>query len=104
MTHLNWNRRNVLKSLGLAAVAAPLASAGINPDDGRKLIPLPSKNEKKPDKPIKVIVIGAGSRGWGAYSSYGLKFPEELQVVGVAEPIPYRRERISKAFNIGGSR
>ena len=55
---------------------------------------------EKPDKPITVIVIGAGARGWGAYSSYGLKFPDELKVVGVAEPIPYRRERISKAFNI----
>ena len=51
-------------------------------------------------KTITAIVIGAGSRGWGAYGSYGLKYPEELQVVGVAEPIPYRRERMAKAFNI----
>ena len=56
--------------------------------------------EKRPQKAVSVIVIGAGSRGWGAYSSYGLKFPDEMKVVGVAEPIPYRRERISKAFGI----
>jgi predicted dehydrogenase len=58
------------------------------------------EGDEKPSSPLTVIVIGAGNRGWGAYSSYGVKFPEELQVVGVAEPIPYRRERISKAFNI----
>ncbi len=100
MSHSNWNRRNVLKSLGLAAVGAPLAARSITKDSQGRLISFPNREEKKLKQPVKVIVIGAGSRGWGAYSSYGLKFPEELQVVGVAEPIPYRRERISKAFNI----
>jgi predicted dehydrogenase len=100
MSQSNWNRRNVLKSLGLAAVGAPLAANALTGEKQNHLIPLNKLSDKKLDRPIKVIVIGAGSRGWGAYSSYGLKFPEELQVVGVAEPIPYRRERISKAFNI----
>lgn len=100
MNNSNWNRRNVLKSLGLVAVGAPLAANSAAFENKGRLISFANKENKKPDKPVKVIVIGAGSRGWGAYSSYGLKFPEELQVVGVAEPIPYRRERISKAFNI----
>lgn len=95
-----WNRRNILKSLGLAAVGVPLAANSMASENKGRLISFPNKESKKLNKPVKVIVIGAGSRGWGAYSSYGLKFPEELQVVGVAEPIPYRRERISKAFNI----
>lgn len=94
-----WKRRDVLKSLGLAAVGATLANQGSA--SSNLIIPVQnSEKDKKPESPVKVIVIGAGSRGWGAYSSYGLKFPDELQVVGVAEPIPYRRERISKAFNI----
>ncbi|MCY1723133.1 Gfo/Idh/MocA family oxidoreductase [Prolixibacteraceae bacterium Z1-6] len=100
MNKSNWNRRAVLKSLGLAAVGAPLAGKSMASESQGRLISFSHKNDKKLDKPVKVIVIGAGSRGWGAYSSYGLKFPDELQVVGVAEPIPYRRERISKAFNI----
>ncbi|WP_299578035.1 Gfo/Idh/MocA family oxidoreductase [uncultured Sunxiuqinia sp.] len=100
MTESNWNRRNLLKSLGLAAVGAPLASNVLAGEKQNHLIPINKVNDKKLDKPLKVIVIGAGSRGWGAYSSYGLKFPKELKVVGVAEPVPYRRERISRAYNI----
>jgi predicted dehydrogenase len=96
----NWKRRDVLKSLGLAAVAMPFASKGSNSNSEGIEIPYKKRSGKKLKEPVKVIVIGAGNRGWGAYSSYGLKFPEEFQVVGVAEPIPYRRERISKAYNI----
>ena len=98
----NWERRKVLKTLGMAAVAMPvLKSAATNRVSSENQLEVKTKLVNlKLKQPVKVIVIGAGSRGWGAYSSYGLKFPEELQVVGVAEPIPYRRERISKAFNI----
>jgi len=96
-----WKRRDLLKSLGLATVGIPIAKASITENSKTGIaLPYTKKNEQKLDKPLKVIVNGAGSRGWGAYSSYGLKFPKELQVFGVAEPIPYRCERISKAFNI----
>ena len=96
-----WKRRDVLKSLGATAIGVPLASSAIGENTQNNLaIPFNNKAKLQVKEPVKVIVIGAGSRGWDAYSSYGLKFPEELQVVGVAEPIPYRRERISKAFNI----
>ncbi len=93
-----WSRRKLLKTLG----AASLAGAGIPPIENPAFgfSPAVEGITPKHTKPISVIVIGAGSRGWGAYSSYGLKFPGELQVVGVAEPIPYRRERIAQAFNI----
>ncbi len=106
MEKKQWNRRDLLKSLGVAAAAAPLAasSPANEMSAGRSSIqdlsPYPEKRDRKPGETIKAIVVGAGSRGWGAYSSYGLKYPDELQVVGVAEPIPYRRERMSKAFNI----
>ncbi len=97
----NWKRREVLKSMVLAAVAFPLAQTSIAGNNASAIeIQKKNKEDVKLKEPVKVVVIGAGSRGWGAYSSYGLKFPDELQVVGVAEPIPYRRERISKVFNI----
>lgn len=101
MEKKHWNRREMLRSMGLAAMAGPL-TAGI-PAEGatvNEISPIFFKKDRKPGKPIRVVVIGAGSRGWGAYASYGLKYTDELVVVGVAEPIPYRRERMAKAFNI----
>ena len=101
MDKKNWNRRELLKSLGLVAATGPLtAGMPAEKEFTHELAPLILNRDKKPGKPVTAIVIGAGSRGWGAYSSYGLKYPDELQVVGVAEPIPYRRERMAKAFNI----
>ena len=101
MEKKQWKRRDLIKSLGLATAAVPL-SAGMSPAGGpmREIEPLYLSRKRKAGKTITAIVIGAGSRGWGAYSSYGIKYPDELQVVGVAEPIPYRRERMAKAFNI----
>ena len=100
MKNKSWKRRDVLKSLGLAAVGIPAVGNAYSNVNTNKSIPSLIHNREDLKKPVKVIVIGAGNRGWSAYSSYGLEFPDELQVVGVAEPIPYRRERISKAFNI----
>lgn len=42
--------------------------------------------------PIKVIVAGAGGRG-GGYSLFAKENPEKMQVVGVAEPRDFYRER-----------
>lgn len=101
MSKSNWNRRNVIKSLGLAAVGAPLAGNAIETEHTvMHSLSAFKKDKKKLDKPVTAVVCGAGSRGWIAYSSYARKYPEELQIVGVAEPIPYRRERMANAFNI----
>ena len=37
-------------------------------------------------KQITAIVLGAGHRGADAYAAYALNFPNELKIVGVAEP------------------
>ena len=50
-------------------------------------------------KKVKIIVIGAGMRGAG-YSEYAKKFPEELEVVGVAEPRDWHRNDFKKQYNI----
>lgn len=55
-------------------------------------------------KPVEVVVIGAGSRGGIAYASYALRHPDELRVVGVADPDPIRRGRLADAHDIDESR
>lgn len=37
-------------------------------------------------KPITAIILGAGQRGANVYGGYALDFPNELKIVGVAEP------------------
>ena len=48
---------------------------------------------------IETIVVGAGGRGV-AYGNYALAYPQELRVVGVAEPNQERREHFARLHNI----
>lgn len=48
---------------------------------------------------VKLIVIGAGSRGT-RYSAYAAVHPELAQVVGVAEPREFYRNRMVSDYNI----
>ena len=43
-------------------------------------------------KAIDTIVVGAGGRG-NAYGDFALEHPQEMRVVGVAEPDAFRRDR-----------
>ena len=49
------------------------------------------------------IVLGAGSRG-NAYAHYSLSFPEQLQIVGVAEPDADHRRVFAETSPNGGRR
>jgi len=49
--------------------------------------------------PVTAITLGAGARG-NVYGNYGIEFPNELNIVGVAEPIPLRNEGYAKKHNI----
>ena len=49
--------------------------------------------------PVRLIVVGAGSRGSG-YATYARHHPEELQIVGVAEPRDFYRERLADDYDI----
>jgi predicted dehydrogenase len=44
--------------------------------------------------PVTLLVIGAGVRGAG-YAEYALAYPDQVKIVGVAEPDAYRRERMA---------
>jgi predicted dehydrogenase len=51
-------------------------------------------------KPIEVVVLGAGGRGFHAYGNWILEHADEIRVVAVAEPDPARRERFAKAHRL----
>jgi predicted dehydrogenase len=51
-------------------------------------------------KPIEAVVIGAGSRGYGAYGRYALENPAELKIIAVAEPDAEKRARFAAAHGI----
>lgn len=50
-------------------------------------------------KPLEVIMIGAGNRGYEAYGKIILKRPD-IKVIAVAEPNDVRRERFAKEHQI----
>ena len=41
---------------------------------------------------VDTIIVGAGGRG-NAYGRFALEHPQEMRVVGLAEPDPVRRDR-----------
>jgi len=55
------------------------------------------------NKPLTAVIVGAGHRSM-LYASYALQHPDELQIVGVADPDPFRRRIASEAFNIDPER
>ena len=66
----NLTRRGLLKTLSLAGIGVSvikpnqlLASEQISAE------PFSPSQTDKPKTPVKVIVVGAGGRGWNAYSS-----------------------------------
>ena len=48
---------------------------------------------------IDAIIVGAGGRG-NAYGEFALEHPQEMRVVGVAEPDAFRRERFVRRHDI----
>src|SRR5215831_11726845 len=54
---------------------------------------------KKLPKPVSVILIGAGHRGM-TYADYALKSSAEMTVIAVADPNPYRLQKIANTHKI----
>ncbi len=50
-------------------------------------------------KPVELIIAGAGDRGF-VYASYAKEHPKRAQIVGVAEPRDFYREKMVKDYNI----
>lgn len=102
MKNTNWKRRDLLKTFGSAAVGLGMVHPVIGETSGNQEL-FYSPKFKKPAKPVTAVVLGAGGRG-NVYASYAAKFPDELNIIGVAEPIPHRRERFSAKYNIPRNR
>ena len=49
--------------------------------------------------PVSVIIVGAGGRGWG-YATYAEHCPDQIKVVGVAEPRAFHRQRVVKTHKV----
>ena len=97
------DRRNALKNLAIGIGSASLLSSPLsgfaNTEAKGNTIPIKDFGNSDIDKPITAITLGAGSRG-NVYGNYGIQFPKELNIVGVAEPITLRNERYTEKHNI----
>ncbi|MCB9152310.1 MAG: Gfo/Idh/MocA family oxidoreductase [Caldilineaceae bacterium] len=52
---------------------------------------------------LKAIIVGAGHRAL-TYASYARQHPNELQIVGVADPIAARREQVADLYDLPAER
>ena len=101
----NFSRREALKTLGLTLGGVAIGIPGLaeirenvyeyplNLDEVFKPIDNPL------GRPLTAITCGAGNRG-NVYGGYAVNFPEQIKIVGVAEPIPVRNERYTKVHSI----
>ena len=94
------SRRNVLQSVGIALAGFSLPRSSWAFDDQGIPLILPEKSSKKSqNKKVTAITLGAGNRG-NVYGNYAIEYPDELQIIGVAEPIPIRNERYCQKHKI----
>lgn len=54
-------------------------------------------------QPITAVIVGAGHRSV-TYAEYSLTHPDELKIVGVADPNPERQRMMSERFGFGKDR
>src|SRR5258706_11224890 len=94
------SRRHWLKIMGLAAGSTALPFSSWAKNERGEPILLPDNPSYKPlFKPVTAITCGAGNRG-NVYGGFALAYPEQLDIVGVAEPILLRNERYAQKHNI----
>ncbi len=91
----SYTRRDALKTLGFAAGATTFYL----PELPVLLGEVPDPRYKTLERPITAITLGAGARG-NVYGNYAAAHPEEVRIVGVAEPIPLRNERYAIKHSI----
>lgn len=98
------DRRKLLKNLGFSIGAAFISRDLLaQVDDNTYEYTIPQNPLYKPlRKPVTAITLGAGGRG-NVYGNFALKFPDQLDIVGVAEPIPIRNDRYAQKHAIPDS-
>ncbi len=99
---MGHSRRDILKQMSMGMGGAFFMPLIGQDENGVELIKPSPSDFTGLDHKITAITLGAGSRG-NVYGNYAVEYPEQLDIVGVAEPIPIRNERYSKKHNIGDS-
>lgn len=100
MSSSRWSGSKILKAFGITVGGTffPFSLWGKN-ETGEPLILPDDPRHKKLSRPVTAITIGAGARG-NVYGDYALEYPEQLNIVGVAEPVAVRNERYAMKHNI----
>ncbi|MBK9270968.1 MAG: Gfo/Idh/MocA family oxidoreductase [Saprospiraceae bacterium] len=93
-----YSRRELLKIIGwsLGASAFPFEKLKAHVD--QYLSKSPDHHSCNP-RGITAITLGAGARG-NTYGRYALQNPDQIKIIGVAEPIPLRNERYASKHQI----
>ncbi len=92
-------RRELLRALGISPLGNMLARPWSFEEKSLPALNADDPRHRKLVRPITCVVAGAGNRG-NVYARYALRHPDEMTVVGVAEPIELRRARFVKKFAI----
>jgi Oxidoreductase family, NAD-binding Rossmann fold len=97
--HMNLSRRKIIRSLSMVAGAT---AVGLIPCKSLFANDRNETNKKEIDfKPsgTKALLIGAGQRGW-RFGNFSKKFPDQLSIVSIAEPIADRRNKAAAALGL----
>ena len=95
------NRRDLVKKLSITLGGTVLASetiARLAPGQYEYIIPQ-HEEPLRLNKPVTAITLGAGGRGT-VYGNYAAQFPENLKIIGVAEPVPFRQQKYALKHGI----
>jgi predicted dehydrogenase len=97
----NLTRREALKSVGLTLGGLALGNKVAANTTENTAIPLEfTPPQYKPlAKAVTAITLGAGNRG-NVYGGFSLASADELDIIGVAEPVKIRNDRYAKKHNI----
>ncbi len=93
------SRRQALKIIGLSLGGAITPNLTWPFDNETYPLILPDEPLTQLPRPVTAITCGAGARG-NVYGDYSIQYPDQLKIVGVAEPIPIRNERYSARHHI----
>ena len=95
-----WSHRNILKKFGITIGSTffPFSLWAKN-ETGEPLILPENPLYKRLAKPVTAITLGAGARG-NVYGDYAIEYPEQLKIVGVAEPNHLRNDRYAVKHSI----
>ncbi|MXV17699.1 Gfo/Idh/MocA family protein [Hufsiella ginkgonis] len=95
------NRRSLIKKLGVTLGATIVSSDTIAKIAGNTYsYSIPPNPAHKPfAKPVTAITLGAGNRG-NVYGGFAAQFPDQLDIIGVAEPVPFRNDRYAGIHKI----